>query len=113
MLKLMVAVGALALTSAAAAADRVAYRAIAAGDLTAAVQKLESERRIHPQRPELMLNLAAAYHRLGRSDDAQALYRQALQRPAVSLDLPSGAVVSSHDVAARGLARMAPALAAR
>ena len=95
------------------AADRVAYRAIAAGDFTTAVERLEAERRIHPQRPELMLNLAAAYARTSRPAEARALYAEVLRRPAVAMDLPNGAVASSHDLAGKGLARLAPALASR
>ena len=93
-------------SSAAVATDRTGYRAIAAGDFSTAVQQLEAERRIHPQRPELMLNLAAAYRRIGRSADARALYHRVLQRPVVMLDLPSGDVASSRDLANIGLARV-------
>jgi hypothetical protein len=105
-------IGAL-MAGSAAASDRVAYRAIAAGDFTTAVERLEAERRIHPQRPELMLNLAAAYGRTSREADARTLYAEVLRRPAVNMDLPNGSVASSHDVATRGLARIAPALASR
>ena len=97
----------------ASASDRVAYQAIVAGDFVAAAARLEAERRIHPQRPELMLNLAAAYGRIGREADARTLYAEVLARPMAMMDLPSGAVVSSHDVASRGLTRLAPAIASR
>ncbi|WP_299648719.1 tetratricopeptide repeat protein [Sphingomonas bacterium] len=97
---------ALIASSAAVATDRNGYRAIAAGDFRTAVQRLEAERRIHPQRPELMLNLAAAYRRTGRSADARALYHLVLRRPVVMLDLPSGDVASSRDLANTGLARI-------
>lgn len=92
-------------SSAAIATDRVGYRAIAAGDFAAAVTKLEAERRIHPQRPELMLNLAAVYRSTGRSAEARALYQEVLARPVVMLDLPNGDVVSSRVLAAKALAR--------
>lgn len=99
--------------SGATAADRTGYRAIAAGDFGRAVQRLEAERRIHPQRPELMLNLAAAYRRTGRTAEARALYADVLARPAVTMDLPSGEVASSRDLASMGLARLTDTIAAR
>lgn len=89
----------------AAARDRTAYQAIAAGDLSDAERMLIAERRIHPQRPELMLNLAAVYERTGRSANARALYREVLSRDAVALDMANGATMSSHDIANVGLAR--------
>ena len=101
------------LTTPALAADRTGYQAIAAGDFSAAVTRIEAERRIFPDRPELMLNLAAAYTRIGRSAEARALYDTVLECPAVAMDMPSGAVVSSHDVAARGLARLPMRVATR
>lgn len=101
------------LTTPALAADRNGYQAIAAGDFAAAAQRLEAERRIFPDRPELMLNLAAAYTRTGRAADARALYRGVLERPAVAMDMPNGAVLSSHDVATRGLSRLTTTIATR
>jgi thioredoxin-like negative regulator of GroEL len=101
------------LTAPALAADRTGYQAIAAGDFTTAAKRLEAERRIFPDRPELMLNLAAAYAQTGRTADARALYRGVLDRPAVAMDMPNGAVLSSHDVATRGLSRLTTTLATR
>lgn len=110
MIKILGFAAALVATSSAAALsqsdDRTAYRAIAAGDFAAAVQTLEAERRIHPQRPELMLNLAAAYRRTGRTADARSLYQEVLERPVVMLDLADGRIVSSRDLATAGLARV-------
>lgn len=88
------------------AQDRTGYQAIAAGDFAGAASRLEAERRIFPHRPELMLNLAAAYARTGRVADARVLYADVLAQPAVAMDMPSGAIASSHDVATRGLARL-------
>ena len=109
-LAVILAVG---LAGSAAAADRVAYQAIAVGDFATAAQRLESERRIHPRRPELMLNLAAAYRGLGRDAEARALYTDVLRRPAVMLDRPSGDAMSSRDLAMLGLQRTGTALASR
>ncbi len=96
-----------------AMAQRTGYQAISAGDFTTATRQIEAERRIFPQRPELMLNLAVAYARTGRIADARSLYGEVLRRPAVAMDMPNGAVTSSHAVAARGLARLTTTLATR
>ncbi|HXH17196.1 MAG TPA: tetratricopeptide repeat protein [Sphingomonas sp.] len=96
-----------------ATTDRTGYTAIAAGDLAAAEQRIVAERRIFPQRPELMLNLASVYQRTGRASAARALYMEVMERPAVAMDLPSGAVVSSHDLASRALGRRLQEIATR
>lgn len=101
------------LTTPALAADRTGYQAIAAGDFTTAAKRIEAERRIFPERPELMLNLAVAYAQTGRVADARALYRNVLAEPAVAMDMPDGAVLSSHDVATRGLSRLTTTIATR
>lgn len=96
-----------------ATVDRTGYRAIAAGDLSTAEQRIVAERKIFPQRPELMLNLASVYHRTGRESEARALYAAVLARPAVEMDMPSGAVLSSHDIANRGLSHQLQQIATR
>ena len=102
-----------ALAGQSATTDRTGYTAIAAGDLSTAEQRIVAERKIFPQRPELMLNLASVYHRTGRESEARALYTAVLDRPAVAMDLPSGAVASSHDLASRALARQSQQIATR
>jgi Flp pilus assembly protein TadD len=105
----IVAAGLTVLGGTAAAAqsmDRNGYQAIVAGDYSHAAKQLEAERRIYPDRPELMLNLAAAYAQAGRAAEARALYRAVIRQPALDMDVVSGATVSSHAVAARGLARL-------
>lgn len=113
MRKLAVTVLAVLVGTAASATDRVGYRSLAAGDFAGAAQRLEAERRIHPRRPELMLNLAAAYRALGRNADAEALYADVLARPAVTMDLSNGTTASSRDLAALALSRRATAIASR
>ncbi|UVO51834.1 tetratricopeptide repeat protein [Sphingomonas sp. SUN019] len=103
-LSLMVASPALADST--APRDRTGYRAIAAGDLALAERDLVAERRIFPQRPELMLNLAAVYARTGRVAEARALYDAALNAPAVELDISGGKVATSHEVARAGQAML-------
>lgn len=90
------------------AADETGYRAIAAGDFAAAERAIVAERKAYPARPELMLNLAAVYRRTGRESAAEALYTEVLARRAVAMDMPSGAVVSSHDLARRALGAATP-----
>jgi hypothetical protein len=82
------------------------YRAIAAGDLVRAERDLTRDPSLS-RRPELMLNLAALYLRSGRPAEATALYRAVLDRRAVDMDMPSGAVRSSHSIAQAGLALLA------
>jgi Flp pilus assembly protein TadD len=103
---LVAALASPALAGSAAARDRTGYQAIAAGDLASAERNLIAERRIFPQRPELMLNLAAVYARTGRVAEARALYDAALGAPAVELDVAGGKVASSHDVARAGQAML-------
>lgn len=102
-----------ALAAPAAAQERVGYSQIAAGRLAEAETLLNKERAIFPDRPELMLNLAAVYARTGRAAQARALYVDVLDAPAVDLDLPSGDFTSSHDVARNGLATIGATLATR
>lgn len=106
------AVMAIAATSA-SAQDRMGYLSIAGGDLSAAQATLERERAIFPDRPELMVNLAAVYARTGRTAEARALYADVLDRDAIDLELGNGSTISSHDVARRGLLRLDTTIAAR
>ncbi|MES2422156.1 MAG: tetratricopeptide repeat protein [Pseudomonadota bacterium] len=102
-----------ALAAPSATVDRTGYTAIAAGDLATAEQRIVAERKIFPQRPELMLNLASVYHRTGRESEARALYAAVLARPEVAMDMPSGAVLSSHDIASRALGHQTQQIATR
>lgn len=90
------------------AGDRTGYRAIAAGDYAAAEKTLVNELRIFPDRPELMINLGTVYARTGRVTEAASLYRAALAVDPVAMDMPDGAVTSSHAVAKRGLDSLTP-----
>ncbi len=102
-----------ALATPSATVDRTGYTAIASGDLALAERRIVAERRIFPQRPELMLNLASVYQRTGRMSEARALYAAVLERPAVAMDLPSGVVMSSHDLATRALGEPSRQIATR
>ncbi|MEN2785632.1 tetratricopeptide repeat protein [Sphingomonas qilianensis] len=92
---------------AAGAQDRTGYSQIAAGDLATAERTLVAERRIFPQRPELLLNLAAVYQRTGRLEQARALYDMVLTQPDVAMDVPADRTAGSHDIARNGLRHLA------
>ena len=101
------------LATPAVAKDRVGYQAIAAGNVVQAERTLDAERAIFPQKPELMLNLAAIYARTGREAQARTLYGQVLEQDAVAMDLADGSVRSSHDLAHLGLTRLTTTMATR
>lgn len=100
------AMAALAVAAPVHAKDRNGFQAITAQDYARAERRLQAERRIFPNKPELILNLAAVYLKTGRSAEARALYAQVLDQPAVEMDMPSGRVLSSHAVAELALARV-------
>ncbi|WP_294234396.1 tetratricopeptide repeat protein [uncultured Sphingomonas sp.] len=93
--------------------QRTGFQQILAGDFATAERTLLDERRADPRSPELMLNLAAVYAKTGRAADARALYDAVLEEKAVALDMPSGAILSSHTVARTGLRHLPQAIAAR
>lgn len=88
--------------------NATAHQAIQAGDYQAAEARLTSELRVHPGRPELLLNLATVYARTGRTEQARALFQTVLQRDEVLLDVSSDQVAGSHAIALRALNQLAP-----
>lgn len=106
-------VASMALAVPALAKDRVGYQAIAAGSLNDAERTIQAERAIFPERPELMLNLAAIYARTGRDAQARTLYGDVLTRDAVAMDMADGSVQSSHTLAHKGLSRLVTTMATR
>ena len=86
--------------------DRVASAAIEQGDFVGAEKVLLQELRIHPGRPELLLNLATVYAKTGRQAEARTLYRQVLAQSDVLMDLPADRTAGSHAVAVAGLRRL-------
>lgn len=83
--------------------DPLAAEAITQGSFQTAEQKLDAERRVFRDRPEILLNLAAVYARTGRATEARALYRDVLARDEVLMDMRDQSVVGSHAIASRGL----------
>lgn len=88
--------------------------AIARGDYDQAEQVIDRTRKMFPELPELMLNLALVYRHTARPDQARALYREVLRRPDTEMDASvRGETVSAHAVAAAGLASMEQRIASR
>lgn len=83
------------------------YVQIARGDYVAAERVLVSERRIFPNDPDLLLNLALVYSHTGRVEAARSLYQRVLTAPDAEVDLPRGGVVSAHALAASALRELA------
>ena len=65
----------------------VASTQILSGAYDKAEQKLLAELRVHPNRPELLLNLAAVYAKTGRTIEARTLYTKVLSKDDVLMDI--------------------------
>lgn len=100
-----------ALPASAQEGDNTATTAIATGAYARAEDQLVRELRVHPNRPELMLNLAAVYARTNRAADARVLYQRVLDQDDVLMDLPSDRTAGSHAIARAGLRRLDTATA--
>lgn len=83
-----------------------ASAAITNGAYAKAEKALLQELRIHPNRPELLLNLAAVYASTGRERDARAIYNRVLAQDDVLMDLPTAQTAGSHAIAQTGLRRL-------
>lgn len=91
------------ISGAALAQDHTGYAAIATGEYAKAERTLVAERRIFPERPALMLNLAAVYRHTGRTTEARTLYQAVLDRPDELMDMPDSQIVGSHALADAGM----------
>lgn len=89
------------------------YDQIRTGRTAQAEALLVDQLRRHPDAPEVSLNLAAIYVRSGRADLASPLYQHVLALPAMAMDMPSGSIASSHDVARAGSATLDRRMASR
>jgi Flp pilus assembly protein TadD len=88
------------------AQELTASGAIFNGSYSQAETALTKELRIHPNRPELMLNLAAVYATTGRPDAARALYEKVLVIEDVDMNLAGDRTAGSHAIARTGLNRL-------
>lgn len=84
----------------------VASAQIVQGDYAAAEAKLLAELRANPERPELLINLAAVYAKTGRTSEARGLYTRVLSSDDVLMDLSAQRTAGSHAIAQRGLRRL-------
>lgn len=113
----IVLVAPLALTPAAqanGAEGPYAHVTIQRGDYAAAERKLLAEARVFPNKPEVLLNLAAIYAKTGRPSEARALYNRVLALQPVAMDVADGQVAPSHLIAGRGMRQLdAAQIAAR
>ena len=83
-----------------------AHVAITKGDLAPGEQILIAERRIFPNRTEVLLNLAAVYASTGRPALAATLYDRVLADDDVVMDLSGDRTASAHGIARTGLRRI-------
>jgi Flp pilus assembly protein TadD len=86
--------------------ERVASTEITQGAFAKAEAKLQNELRIYPNKPELLLNLAAVYARTGRGIQAQSLYTRVLEQDDVLMNLTAERTAGSHAIAQNGLRRL-------
>ncbi|RYY24680.1 MAG: tetratricopeptide repeat protein [Sphingomonadales bacterium] len=90
----------------ASANDRPIPAKISTGAYDDAEKALQAELRIYPNRPELLLNLAAIYAKTGRAGEARTLYAKVLDQRDVLMDVTADKVAGSHAIANTGLKRI-------
>lgn len=92
----------------------IGYEALVKGDNERAVSQILTSAQVSRHDPAKLLNLGRAYARLGRMDEASALFNIVMQsRDSVDLVLADGSVMNSKDAARRAYARLQPRLATR
>jgi len=85
----------------------VAYAELKADENRAAVAKLTGESALDRRDPSRLINLGTAYARLGRTADAAAAYRAAIDSPIrYDLELAGGRYVDSRWAARTALANL-------
>jgi Tfp pilus assembly protein PilF len=88
---------------------QVAYEALASGDTEGAVADLEARRPGDPEDPALLINLGAAYARLGEVDRAEAAFQAAIDsKTRYRLELEDGRWLDSRRVARMALTSLGP-----
>lgn len=86
--------------------DPYAQALIAQGDYDTAERHLMAEARIYPNKPEVLLNLAAVMARTNRPDRAAQLYARVLAGKDMEMRLADDRVVMAHQIATTGMARL-------
>jgi len=86
----------------------VAYDAMRSGQTKVAITQLQAETKLSPRDPSRLINLGTAYARLGRTEEAGAMYRAALASPIrYDVELADGQYMDSRWAARTALARLA------
>lgn len=93
-------------------ADPYAQSLIARGDYDTAEKRLMAEARIYPDKPEVLINLAAVMARTNRPEKAAQLYARVLAGEDVEMRLAGDRLVMAHQIAATGMSRLKPAVSA-
>lgn len=92
----------------------IGYEALVKGDNERAVSQILASAQVSRHDPAKLLNLGHAYARLGRMDEASALFTVVMQsRDSVDLVLADGRVMNSKEAARKAYARLQPRLATR
>ena len=92
----------------------IGYEALVKGDNAQAVSQILASAQVSRHDPAKLLNLGHAYARLGRMDEASALFTVVMQsRDSVDLVLADGSVMNSKEAARKAYARLQPRLATR
>lgn len=85
----------------------VAFTELQAGQNRAAIKALTTNASLSADDPSRLINLGTAYSRLGRSDEAAAMYRAAMTSPIrYDLELANGQFMDSRWAARTALANM-------
>jgi Tfp pilus assembly protein PilF len=92
----------------------VAYGTLARGDTVAAIERLERHPGVAANDPSRLINLGAAYARIGHYAKSVQMYRAAMDSDIrYEVELPGGRFEDSRAVAKAGLERINMAMASR
>jgi lipopolysaccharide biosynthesis regulator YciM len=92
----------------------IGYEALMQGDNDRAILQILANERVSQNDPAKRINLGQAYARTGRTKEAAALFKAAMQsREDLDLVLADGRVMSSKEAARQALARLQTRVAAR
>lgn len=92
----------------------IGYEALMRGDNERAVSQIMKSEQVSMRDPAKLLNLGRAYVRLGRTDEAAAMFMAAMQtRDSVELVLADGTIMNSKEAARMAYAGLPQRLATR
>jgi Flp pilus assembly protein TadD len=92
----------------------IGYEALVRGDNERAVSQILASEQVSRHDPAKLLNLGRAYARMGRMDEASAIFSAAMQsRENVDLVLADGRVMNSKDAARKAYASLETRIVAR